>query len=84
METQAIVEAGTQRGVPIQILRVVSDECSDDLTPLFGTDGSLSSVKMAWRLLNPKTWSLAKKLRANSLLARQRLAEELEKFLQAR
>ena len=36
METQAVIEAGTRRGVPIHILRVVSDELSDDLTPLFG------------------------------------------------
>ena len=37
METQAVIESGTRRGVPIRILRVVSDEFTDDLaTPLFG------------------------------------------------
>src|SRR5258706_1813387 len=56
METQAVIEAGTRSGVPIHILRIVSDEFGDDLTPLFGSNGSFSSWGIAVRLLNPKVW----------------------------
>jgi len=83
METQAIIEEGTRRGVPIHILRVVSDECQDDLTPLFGSDNRFSAWKMALRLLHPALWPLAFRLRRHSLMARVRLAEELERFSQA-
>jgi len=84
METQAIIEEGTLRGVPIRILRVVSDDFREDLTPLFGKDGTYSVWRVAWHLLNSKSWPLALKLRRQSRLASQRLAEALEKFFQAR
>lgn len=81
METRAIVEAGTRLGVPIRILRVVSDEYSDDLTPLFGSDGSFSTIGIALRLLNPRAWPLARKLKAQSELAAERIADAVEKYL---
>ncbi len=81
METQAVIESGTRRGVPIRVLRVVSDEFEDDLTPLFGSDGKFSAWQMALRLLNPKVWPLAWKLKQQSQLARARLADRLESFL---
>jgi nucleoside phosphorylase len=84
METRAVIESGTRLGVPIRILRIVSDEYSDDMTPIFGTNGSFSAWKIGVHLLNPKAWPLARKLRAQSALARQRLAGELERFFQAR
>ena len=84
METRAVIETGTRCGVPIRVLRVVSDEFADDLTPLFGKSGSFSAWGIAWRLLRPKVWPLARKLRAQSAVARQRLVEELTRFLQAR
>jgi nucleoside phosphorylase len=77
METQAVIEAGTRRGVPIRILRVVSDDFADDLTPLFGSNGTFSVLGIAMRLLNPKVWPLAKKLKTQSQLAATRLADTL-------
>lgn len=81
METQAVIEAGTRRGVPIHILRVVSDGLEDDLTPLFGSDPDFSSWRIAARLLNPKTWPLAWRLRRHSRLAKAGLADALADFL---
>jgi nucleoside phosphorylase len=83
METQAIIEAGTRRGVPIHVLRVVSDEFEDDLTPLFGTDGIFSPWRIALRLVNPKVWPLAMKLKKQSRTCSVRLAEELAIFCSA-
>jgi nucleoside phosphorylase len=80
METQAVVEVGTRRGVPIRILRVVSDEWEDDLTPLFGKNGSFSRWRIAVRLLNPKVWPLAWQLKKQSQKARSQLAEALRAF----
>jgi nucleoside phosphorylase len=80
METQAVIETGTRRGVPIHVLRVVSDESEDDLTPLFGKNGSFSAWGIAWRLLNPQTWPLAWKLKKQSQVARARLADALSTF----
>ncbi len=77
METQAVIESGTRRGVPIHVLRVVSDEFMDDLTPLFGANGAFSFWRMGLRLLNPKVWPLAWKLKKQSALARARLADAL-------
>ncbi len=78
METRAVVEAGTRLGVPIRVLRVISDEYSDDLTPLFGKSGRFSSFALALRLFNPAVWPLAKKLRHQSLIAGQALAQNFE------
>ena len=78
METQAIIEEGTRRGVPIHVLRVVSDEFQDDLAPLFGRGGTFSPWKIAFHLLNPHVWPLAARLRSQSLVARARLADVLE------
>lgn len=74
METQAVIEAGTRCGVPIRVLRVVSDRVEDDLTPLLGT-GEFSAIKIAFRLLNPLVWPLALKLRQQSQTARESLAQ---------
>jgi len=81
METQAIVEEGTRRGVPIRVLRVVSDAFEDDLTPLFGKIGGFSSWTIGLRLLSPAAWPLALHLYRNSNLARERLADELPTFV---
>jgi len=78
METQAVVEAGTRRGVPIRFLRVISDEFQDDLTPLLGSKGSFSAWRMACRLFNPFVWRLASKLWRQSVVARARLADALQ------
>jgi adenosylhomocysteine nucleosidase len=81
METQAVVEVGTRRGVPIHFLRVVSDEVGEDLCPLLGSKGALSPWRIAWRILNPGTWPLAHRLFLNSLVARRRLADALDGFV---
>jgi len=81
METQAIIEAGTRRGVPIRVRRVISDTLEEDLTPLFGSDPFFSPLRIAARLLNPKVWPLAKRLERNSRLAKQRLAEALGSYV---
>ncbi len=80
METQAVIEEGTRRGVPIYVLRVVSDAFADDLTPLFGKSGTFSPWKMALRLLNPTVWPLAMKLKKQSAIASVKLAEALDEF----
>jgi nucleoside phosphorylase len=73
METQAVIEVGTRRGVPIHVLRVVSDSFQDDLTPLFGSQGTFSVWCIALRLLNPRVWPLANRLRRQSAVAQARL-----------
>ena len=83
METQAIIEAGTRRGVPIRIRRAVSDTYDDDLTPLFGKNGTVSFWRMAIRLLNPPVWPLARKLARQSKLARRALADCLEDLVKS-
>ncbi len=81
METQAVIEAGTLRGVPIRVLRVVSDELDDDLTPLFGSDATFSPWRIGVRLLNPTVWALANRLRKNSAIAKRNLVSALQLFL---
>lgn len=81
METQAIVEAGTRRGLPVRVLRVVSDRMEDDLTPLFGSNGEFSAWRIALRLLNPAVWPLAADLHRQSKIAATRLADALSSFL---
>jgi len=83
METQAIVEVGTRRGVPIHVLRVVSDLMDDDLTPLFGCDQGFSALRIAVRLVNPGVWPLAGRLRRHSAIAGARLADALDAYLHA-
>ena len=84
METQAVIEAGTRRGVPIRILRVVSDRFEDDLTPLFGKSGRFSPWRITCHLLNPKAWPIAARLKRQSEVARKALAGALEKYLRER
>lgn len=81
MESQAVIEAGTLGGVPIRMLRVVSDRLDDDLTPLFGSDDEFCASKIALRLLSPKTWPLAARLKKNSAIAKTRLADALAEYL---
>jgi nucleoside phosphorylase len=81
METQSVIEAGTRRGVPIRVCRVVSDRYEDDMTPLFGTDATFSAWKIGLRLLSPKSWPIAAKLHRQSKVAKTRLVEELGTFL---
>lgn len=81
METQTVIESGTRRGVPIRVLRVVSDTVDDDLTPLFGRDAGFSPFRMAVRLLNPEVWPLAAQLRRHSRLAAKKLADALGEYL---
>lgn len=83
METQAVIESGTRRGVPIHILRVISDEWGDDLSRLFGTGGVFCAWTLALHLLNPAAWPLAWKLKKQSEAARRRLAEALVDFCSA-
>ncbi len=80
METQAIVEAGTRRGVPIRIVRVVSDTIHDDLSPIFGPPGPFSPWKIALRLLNPAAWPTANLLRKNSATAKHCMVAALKEF----
>jgi nucleoside phosphorylase len=81
METQAVVEAGTRRGLPVRMLRVVSDRFEDDLTPLMGNAKDFSYLTIALRLLNPAVWPLARRLRAQSHLAATHLTDALERTL---
>ena len=78
METQAVIEEGTRRGVPIHVLRVVSDEFQDDLRPIFGGGGGFSPWGIALRLLNPSVWPLARRLRRHSVTAKASLAQALQ------
>lgn len=81
METQVIVEEGTRRGVPIRVLRVISDNFETDLTPLFGQDEGFSPWRIGFRLLFPSAWVLGFVLHHNSRIARKRLAEALPEYL---
>jgi nucleoside phosphorylase len=83
METQAVVEEATRRGVPIRVLRVVSDTFADDLTPLLGRSRSFSAWMIALHLLNPAVWPLAFRLKRQSGSAKAALAEALEQSLKA-
>jgi len=82
METQAVIEAGTLRGVPIRIFRVVSDRFADDLTPLLGTDEKFSIANILRRLINPALWPLAARLRRQSQLAGHHLVRALDLWLE--
>jgi len=84
METQAIVEAGTHRGVPIRVCRVVSDRIDDDLTPLFGADAEFVPWRIGLRLLNPAVWPLANQLRKNSAIAQKSLIAGLRVYFTRR
>jgi nucleoside phosphorylase len=84
MESQAVIEAGTRRGVPIRVCRVVSDRLEDDLTPLFGADREFSAMNIAVRLLNPSVWPLAARLRKNTRLAMERLIPALRECVLGR
>jgi nucleoside phosphorylase len=80
METQAIVEAGTRLGVPIRVLRVVSDLYEDDLTALFGSDTRISPWRIALRLIRPRAWPLAWRLHRQSEAAKAALLSAFERF----
>lgn len=80
METQAVTEAGTHRGVPIRICRVISDRMEDDLTPLFGADAAFVPWRIGLRLLNPAVWPLANRLRKNSAIAQKSLIAGLREY----
>ena len=84
METQAVIEAGTRRGVPIRICRVVSDRMDDDLTPLFGADAEFNPWRIGLRLLNPAVWPLANRLRKNSAIAQKSLIAGLRTYVTPR
>lgn len=80
METQAIIEAGTRRGVPIRVLRVISDRLDDDLAPLFAPYG-FSPLSVAFRLLNPFAWPLALRLGRQSAFAKTKLVQAITEYL---
>jgi len=80
METRAVIEQGTLRGIPIRILRVVSDTLDDDLSLILGHDRQFSPVRIAFRLLNPLAWPLALRLARQSAVARDRLADAFDMF----
>jgi nucleoside phosphorylase len=81
METQAIIEAGTRRGVPIRILRVVSDQLGDDVSPLLGESPTFSPWRIALRLLNPANWPYALKMWRQSRIASERLVQAVQAYL---
>jgi len=81
METRAVIEQGTLRGVPIRILRVVSDTLDDDLSLILGQDKTISPLKIALRLLNPMAWPVAFRLARQSGVARKRLVMAIDQFL---
>lgn len=81
METQAVIEAGTHRGVPIRVCRVISDQMEDDLTPLFGADSEFVPWRIGLRLLNPAVWPLANRLRKNSAIAQKSLIAGLRGYI---
>lgn len=83
METQAIVEVGTRRGVPVRALRVISDLYEDDLTALFGTETGFSAWKVVLRMAKPTAWPLLAHIRANSRIAHARLIDALRSHLPA-
>jgi purine-nucleoside phosphorylase len=81
METQAIIEAGTRRGVPIRVIRVVSDRLGDDVSPLLGEGTSFSPFRIALRLWNPTLWPYAYKLWKQSRIASRRMVEAVGTYL---
>ncbi len=81
METQAIIEAGTRRGVPIRILRVISDQWGDDVSPLLGEKPTFSPWRIALRLLNPRNWPYAYKMWKQSKVASQQLVVACRDYL---
>ena len=81
METQAIIEAGTRRGVPIRVLRVVSDRLGDDISPLLGDEPAFSPSRIALRLLNPFNWPHALTMWRQSQVAGRRLVQALRDHL---
>jgi nucleoside phosphorylase len=82
METQAVIEAGTRRGVPIRVLRVVSDQLDDDASPLFSSEPTFSPFRIALRLWNPRLWPHAYKLWRHSQLASRRLVQAVGDYLE--
>lgn len=80
METRSVIEVGTLRGIPIRILRVVSDTLEDDLSLILGQDATLSPLRIAFRLLNPRAWPVALRLARQSRIARRRLVEAVDAF----
>lgn len=82
METQAVIEEGTLRGVPIRIFRAVSDRYEDDLTPLLPASGEVSSWRIALALLNPRAWPVALRLRRQSRMASENLIAALDRWLE--
>ena len=82
METQAIIEAGTRRGVPIRILRVVSDSLGDDVSPLLGDSPNFSVIRILLRLWNPTRWPYLYKMWHQSRIASRRLGQAVAEYLQ--
>jgi len=82
METQAVIEAGTRRGVPIRILRVVSDQLGDDVSPLLGEEPTFSIVRILLRLWKPTRWPYLFKMWRQSRIASQRLGQAVASYLQ--
>jgi nucleoside phosphorylase len=82
METQAIIEAGTRRGVPIRVLRVISDRLNDDVSPLLGEEPNFSPIRIALRLWNPTRWPYLVKLWRQSRVASQALVKAVREYLQ--
>jgi len=81
METQAVIEAGTRRGVPISVLRVVSDRLGDDVSPLLGDSADFSVTRILLRLWNPKRWPYLYKMWRQSRIANHRLGEAVCAYL---
>jgi len=84
METQAVIEAGTRRGVPIRILRVISDRLEDDVSPLLGDDPSFSVPRILLRLWNPMRWPYLFKLWRQSRIASRRLGDAAADYLRGK
>lgn len=81
METQAVIEAGTRRGVPIRILRVVSDQLGDDVSPLLGEEPDFSVVRILLRLWKPSRWPYLYKMWRQSQIASRRLGQAVGEWL---
>jgi len=81
METQAIIEEGTRRGVPIHVLRVVSDQFDDDLRLLIGPRGTFFWWNIAMHLLYPRSWPLAWRMYRQSRFAQICLGDAFQNSL---
>jgi len=81
METQAIIEAGTRRGVPIRMLRVVSDSLGDDVSPLLGESPNFSVARILLRLWNPTRWPYLVKMWRQSRIADKSLGRAFAEYL---